>query len=79
MTALQKELTDLDAIEARARRIVERMALVLQASLLVRHGPPEVADAFVASRLDGDAGLALGTLPPTTPTEPIITRTAPTP
>ena len=79
VTALQKELTDLDAIEARARRIVERMALVLQASLLVRHGPPEVADAFVASRLDGDAGLALGTLPPTTPTEPIITRTAPTP
>jgi putative acyl-CoA dehydrogenase len=78
VTALQKELTDLDAIEARARRIVERMALVLQASLLVRHGPPEVADAFVASRLDGDAGLALGTLPPTTPTEPIITRTAPT-
>jgi putative acyl-CoA dehydrogenase len=79
VTALQKDLTDLDTIEVRARRVVERMALVLQASLLVRHSPPEVADAFVASRLAGDAGLALGTLPPTAATLPIISRATPIP
>jgi putative acyl-CoA dehydrogenase len=39
------------------------MALALQASLLVRHGDPTVADAFCASRLAGDGGLAYGTLP----------------
>lgn len=60
---LLTELADLDGIEARARRLVERMALVLQGSLLVRWAPPEVADAFCASRLGGDWGSAFGTLP----------------
>jgi putative acyl-CoA dehydrogenase len=54
---------DLETIESRARRVVERMALALQASLLVRHGDPAVADAFCASRLSGDWGYAYGTLP----------------
>ncbi|WP_329042336.1 acyl-CoA dehydrogenase family protein [Streptomyces sp. NBC_00178] len=48
----------------RARRVIERAALVLQGSLLVRHAPHAVADAFCASRLAGDRGLAFGTLPP---------------
>jgi putative acyl-CoA dehydrogenase len=63
--------------EAEARRLVERMALVLQASLLVRHAPAEVADAFCASRLDGDWGHAFGTLPPGAATEAILERAAP--
>ena len=54
---------DVATIETRARRVVERMALTLQASLLVRYGDEAVADAFCASRLDGDRGLAFGTLP----------------
>lgn len=49
--------------ETGARRLVERMALTLQASLLVRHAPPAVADAFCATRLAGDWGHAFGTLP----------------
>ncbi len=49
--------------EPDARRLVEQMALAIQGSLLVRWGRPEVADAFCASRLDPDHGLALGTLP----------------
>ena len=53
---LQAELADLDDVELRARRVVERLALVLQGSLLVRHGHPAVADAFCASRLGGDWG-----------------------
>ena len=39
------------------------MGLALQASLLVRHGDPAIADAFCASRLAGDSGLSYGTLP----------------
>ena len=46
-----------------ARRLVERMALCLQGSLLVRHAPSEVADAFCAARLGGEGGRAYGTLP----------------
>jgi putative acyl-CoA dehydrogenase len=46
-----------------ARRLVEDLALALQASLLVRHSPPAVADAFCAARLNGDGGRAYGTLP----------------
>src|SRR6185436_4815790 len=48
--------SDPETIESRARGLVERMALALQASLLVRYGDPAVADAFCASRLDGDSG-----------------------
>ncbi|QES09048.1 DNA alkylation response protein [Streptomyces venezuelae] len=57
------ELADLEGIEARARRLTERLALVLQGALLVRWAPPEVADAFCAARLGGDGGAAFGTLP----------------
>jgi putative acyl-CoA dehydrogenase len=76
---LREELHDLDAIEARARRIVEWMALVLQGSLLLRFGDEAVADAFCASRLGGDAGRAFGTLPPGVDFARIIERHAPAP
>ena len=63
--------------EAGARRLVERMALVLQASLLVRHAPPAVADAFCATRLGGEGGFAFGTLPPGADTRAIVDRAWP--
>ncbi|MEE1756582.1 acyl-CoA dehydrogenase family protein [Streptomyces sp. SP18CS02] len=75
--ALLTELADLDGIEARARRVVERMALVLQGSLLVRWAPPEVADAFCASRLGGDHGSAFGTLPHTLDLGSVVERARP--
>ena len=53
------------------------MAIALQASLLVRHGDPAAADAFVATRLRGDAGRALGTLPRGVDCERIIERHRP--
>ena len=59
---LESELMLTEDAELRARRLVERMALVLQGSLLVRYAPAAVADAFCASRLGGDHGLAFGTL-----------------
>jgi putative acyl-CoA dehydrogenase len=49
--------------ESGARRVAERLALGLQASLLIRYSPAPVADAFCATRLDGDWGRAFGTLP----------------
>ena len=63
LARLKKELTSFDDLELRARRIVEQLALVFQGSLLVRHSPAAVADAFCASRLGRDWGDAFGTLP----------------
>ncbi|MEV0114201.1 acyl-CoA dehydrogenase family protein [Streptomyces sp. NPDC050844] len=74
---LLTELADLEGVEARARRLVERMATVLQGSLLVRYAPPEVADAFCASRLGGDWGTAFGTLPHTLDLAAVVERAAP--
>ncbi|HEX4731778.1 MAG TPA: acyl-CoA dehydrogenase family protein [Solirubrobacterales bacterium] len=65
---------DIETMELRARRVVERMALALQASLLVRYGDEAVADAFCASRLSGDWGQAFGTLPAGTDFGRIIDR-----
>ena len=76
---LRGELLDRDDLEARARRIVEWMCLALQGSLLVRHAPPAVADAFCASRLGGDWGHAFGTLPPEVDAGTIIERARPKP
>ncbi len=72
--AVRKELADLDAPELRARRLAEQLALVLQGSLLVRHAPPAVADAFCASRLGRDWGGAFGTLPPGLDLAPVLDR-----
>jgi putative acyl-CoA dehydrogenase len=52
-----------EVAEQEARRFTERIAVALQASLLVRFSPAAVADAFCASRLEGDGGRAIGTLP----------------
>src|SRR5262249_12137489 len=66
-----------DAIETRARRIVERLALALQAALLIRSGASAVADAFCAARLTGDHGLAFGTLPAGVEVGALIARAPP--
>ena len=60
--ALRSSLAASDVPEAGARLLVERMALALQAAVLLRAGSP-VAAAFCRSRLGGEHGLALGTLP----------------
>jgi putative acyl-CoA dehydrogenase len=74
---LKGQFSDPATLEARARRVVESMALCLQGSLLVRHGAPAVADAFCASRLQGDGGLEYGTLPAGVDFETIIARSHP--
>jgi putative acyl-CoA dehydrogenase len=76
---LQRQFSDPSTLETRARRVVESMALCLQGSLLVRHSPPAVADAFCASRLSDEGGLEYGTLPAGVDFEGIIARARPQP
>jgi len=76
---LKRELSNGAGVEAGARRLVERLAVVLQGSLLVRHGDPAVADAFCASRLGGDWGHSFGTLPQGLQLTSIVQRHRPSP
>ena len=71
------QLTDLDDLEYRARTLVGDLAVALQGHLLLRHGHPAVADAFVGSRLEPGRGPVFGTLPRGVDTTTIIDRCTP--
>ncbi len=59
---LQKIIADKDNLEVHARIIVEQMALILQASLMIQKTPNDIATSFCASRLNQERGLVFGTL-----------------
>jgi putative acyl-CoA dehydrogenase len=81
LAAARRELAvaaaDPAGLEGGARRLVERLALVLQGALLVRYGHPAAADAFCASRLAGDRGAAFGILPTGLDLGAIVERATP--
>jgi putative acyl-CoA dehydrogenase len=64
-------------LEARSRRIVERMAIALQASCLIRGGNVAIADSFCDSRLGREHGIAFGTLPSDAPVGALLERALP--
>jgi putative acyl-CoA dehydrogenase len=59
-------------LEVQARRLAEKLALALEASLLIRHSTPAIAEAFCNSRLGGDHGYTFGTLPAGTDIKAIL-------
>jgi putative acyl-CoA dehydrogenase len=63
LSVLENELPELIRHEGQARRLTERLALLLQASLLLRHAAPGVADGFIATRLEGRWSGHFGDLP----------------
>jgi putative acyl-CoA dehydrogenase len=71
---LRNDLAALDTIAYRARKVAEDISLALQGSLLVRHGHPAVAEAFLTTRLDGQWGGAYGTMPTGLDLAPILER-----
>ena len=77
VTALQAELADLQDLEFRARDLVDRMALAMQAALLGQHAPAAVADAFCASRLASTGHHQYGALPRGSDTAAIVRRAMP--
>jgi putative acyl-CoA dehydrogenase len=74
---LKRDLRDARDAESRARMLVERMAVVLQASLLLRYGDPAVAELFCTSRLEGRSGHTFGALPPSDRFASVIQRHRP--
>jgi putative acyl-CoA dehydrogenase len=75
--ALENELADLRKHEGQARRIVERLALLMSASLLLRYAAPAVADAFIATRIAGGWAGHFGDLPPGIDAAPLARRAVP--
>ncbi|MBX7097099.1 MAG: isovaleryl-CoA dehydrogenase [Myxococcaceae bacterium] len=69
--------SDVETLETRSRAVVERMAVALQASLLVRAGNKVVSDAFCESRLGNRHGQVFGTLPAGAPVKALIDRALP--
>jgi putative acyl-CoA dehydrogenase len=57
-----RTLADPATAEGHARRVVERLATGMAASLMLRHGSAEAAEVFCASRLEGGGGAAFGAL-----------------
>jgi putative acyl-CoA dehydrogenase len=70
--ALRKQVGDDGDLEARSRRIVERMAMAMQAACLVRGGNVAIADAFAESRLGRAHGVTFGTLDPSAPLQKVL-------
>ena len=60
---IEADLVGLSHQEGQARRLVERLALITSASLLLRHAPEAVADAFMATRIEGGFAGHFGDLP----------------
>ena len=76
LARLRAELDRPDVSEFRARTVTESLAVLLQAGLLLRHGHPAVAEAFLAGRLGVDRGRVFGTLPAGLDTAAILERAA---
>lgn len=74
---IEKELLDVDNLEFRARRVVEKLAIALQASVLLKTAPNFISEAFCNSRLSVDNHQSFGTLPVGTQVEKIINRSMP--
>lgn len=79
IAALKKSATSKNAAVASAREqgarlLVEKLALALQASLMVEQAPTEVADAFIASRIMNRGGFAFGTLPKSLKAKNLVER-----
>ena len=73
---LKRDLANSNEFESRARRLVEQMAVILQASLLLRHGEQNVAEIFVDSRLVKGWG-TFGTLQASPQLKSVIKRHRP--
>jgi putative acyl-CoA dehydrogenase len=78
VAALKNQLNDPGDLEYRARDVTDRMALALQAALLLQHAPGEIADAFCRSRLASSGHRNFGTLPRGVDCGAILERARPT-
>lgn len=78
LNGVKSEFTDTNTLQYRGRTIADKMALGLQAALLLQHSTSNVADAFCLSRLASNGGSNYGTMPTEVNCAAIVERAAPT-
>ncbi len=75
LAELERQLGDApEALEPRARWLTQRLAQCLQATLLLRHAPAPLGQAFCRSRLGEAVSPAYGVLPREAPLDAILAR-----
>ena len=74
VVALELQLADTVEMEKRARHLVERLAIALQAATLVGAGNDVVSDSFCQSRFGGVYGKTFGAIPVDLPVVKLIDR-----
>ena len=76
---LKGRVADAAMHESSGRRLTQDLTLAVQASLLARHAPRAVSEAFCASRLQPEFTGVFGALAPDTPFDALIERAMPAP
>ena len=71
---IKAEFEDMQQLEFRARAVVDQLAVVMQAALLLQHAPTFVSHAFCQSRLGQQGAHNYGTLPVDVDAKAIIAR-----
>jgi putative acyl-CoA dehydrogenase len=74
---IERSLDEAHALEVRSRLLTERIALALEAVQMLRSGHSQAAGLFIATRLNGQHGQCLGTLPADAPFDALIERAFP--
>lgn len=76
--ALRKDLaTPAEQREMLARRFAQRLVLAAQGALMLQHAPLQLAEAFIASRIDTECGRVYGTLAASSVQQEILARAWP--
>ncbi|MGM8937075.1 isovaleryl-CoA dehydrogenase [Psychrobacter glaciei] len=76
LKCLAARFEDLETLEFRSRYVIERLALMLQASIFLLGDHTDIATEFCRSRIAGEHGLTFGTLSPDAPVAQLIERAA---
>ena len=76
LKCLAARFEDLETLEFRSRYVIERLALMLQASIFLLGNHTDIATEFCRSRIAGEHGLTFGTLSPDAPVAQLIERAA---
>ncbi|MGE6796591.1 isovaleryl-CoA dehydrogenase [Psychrobacter okhotskensis] len=76
LKCLAQRFDDIETLEFRSRYVIERLALMLQASIFLLGDHTDIATEFCRSRIAGEHGLTFGTLSPDAPVAQLIERAA---
>jgi putative acyl-CoA dehydrogenase len=78
LAGLRADLSTLaEQREMLARRFAQRLILTIQGTLMLQHAPSAFAEAFIASRIDGECGRVYGSLTAASVQEDILKRAWP--